>query len=148
MNKPLEFLLGANTPQGFVSRFDQLADPADGWREFVIKGGPGTGKSTLMRNIAGALSPYSPHMELIHCSSDVDSLDGVIFHDLKIAIADGTLPHDGRTEAHESIFRAAWNRKAPGPLPARAWREWRPFSGHKARPPHWRSGQNPPPSHK
>jgi Cdc6-like AAA superfamily ATPase len=48
---PLHFFLGANTPQGFVSRYDQLADPTDGWHEFVIIGGPGTGKSTMMKKI-------------------------------------------------------------------------------------------------
>ena len=84
--KPLHFFLGANTPQGFVSRFDQLANPAEGWREFVLKGGPGTGKSSLIRKVA-------EHIELIHCSSDVDSLDGVILPEIKTSIADGTSPH-------------------------------------------------------
>ena len=40
--------LGANSPSGFISKFDQLADADDGWRLFVIKGGPGSGKSTLI----------------------------------------------------------------------------------------------------
>lgn len=91
--KPLHFFLGTNTPQGFVSRFDQLADPLDGWREFVIKGGPGTGKSTLMKRIAAEAGTRCKRVELIHCSSDVDSLDGVILHDIKTSIADGTSPH-------------------------------------------------------
>lgn len=97
MSKPLEFFLGANTPQGFVSRFDQLADPLDGWREFVIKGGPGTGKSSMMKRIAAEAGARCEHVELIHCSSDVDSLDGVILHDIKTSIADGTAPHARRT---------------------------------------------------
>lgn len=91
--EPLHFFLGANTPQGYVSRFDQLADPAGGWREFVIKGGPGTGKSTLMKRVAAAADDRCGQIELIHCSSDADSLDGVILHDVKTAIADGTSPH-------------------------------------------------------
>lgn len=93
MSQPLHFFLGANTPQGFVSRFDQLANPAEGWREYVIKGGPGTGKSTLMHKVAEEFKSAESRMELIHCSSDAASLDGVILHDLKIAIADGTSPH-------------------------------------------------------
>lgn len=93
MNQPLRFFLGANTPQGFVSRFDQLADPCTGWREFVIKGGPGTGKSTLMKRIADSLAAKGQPMELIHCSSDADSLDGIILPEIKVAIADGTPPH-------------------------------------------------------
>ena len=67
--KPLHFFLGANTPQGFVSRFDQLANPAEGWREFVLKGGPGTGKSSLMRKVAEHTAGRCGQIELIHCSS-------------------------------------------------------------------------------
>ncbi|MBC8546753.1 hypothetical protein H8711_07370 [Clostridiaceae bacterium NSJ-31] len=96
----VEFFLGANTPQGFVSRFDQLADPEDGWRKFVIKGGPGTGKSSLMKKLAAELSGRCDRMELIHCSSDVDSLDAVIVHNIKASIADGTPPHAGGTETN------------------------------------------------
>lgn len=89
----LRFFLGANTPQGFVSRFDQLGNPADDWRLYVVKGGPGSGKSTMMKRAAEALGPGCDTIELIHCSSDVDSLDGVILPCRKISIADGTPPH-------------------------------------------------------
>lgn len=91
--KLLHFFLGANTPQGFVSRFDQLADPTDGWRSFVLKGGPGTGKSTLMKRIEKKVEDRCPLVEIIHCSSDADSLDGVIVPAIKTSIADGTSPH-------------------------------------------------------
>lgn len=97
----VDFFLGANTPQGFVSRFDQLADPAEGWRKFIIKGGPGTGKSGMMKRLAAELSSRTNRLELIHCSSDVGSLDAVIAADLKASIADGTAPHGGRTQAHK-----------------------------------------------
>ena len=89
----LRFFLGANTPQGFVSRFDQLADVEDGWRLMVIKGGPGSGKSTMMKHIAQHFAKQKEPVELIHCSSDVDSIDGVILPGVKVALADGTRPH-------------------------------------------------------
>lgn len=92
--KTLRFLLGANTPQGFVSRFDQFADADDDWRLFVIKGGPGSGKSTMMKKIAETLQEKFGEIEMIYCSSDVDSLDGVIVPGLKFSICDGTPPHD------------------------------------------------------
>lgn len=91
--KLLHFFLGANTPQGFVSRFDQLADASDGWRAFILKGGPGTGKSTLMKRMISQVEDRCPQIEMIHCSSDVDSLDGVIIPAIKTSIADGTAPH-------------------------------------------------------
>jgi hypothetical protein len=89
--KALHFFLGANTPQGFVSRFDQLSGPEDGWRLFVIKGGPGTGKSSLMKKVAQAFDNQA--LEFIHCSSDADSLDAVILPESRLSIADGTAPH-------------------------------------------------------
>jgi len=89
----LRFFLGANTPQGFVSRFEQLADAEDGWREYVIKGGPGSGKSTMMKKIIAALEEECPDIEIIHCSSDVDSVDAVIVPERRFSIADGTPPH-------------------------------------------------------
>ena len=92
-SKTLRFFLGANSAQGFVSRFDQLGDPKRGWRCYVIKGGPGTGKSSLMKKLAARLGESCGPVEHIHCSSDVDSLDGVIFLEQKLSIADGTPPH-------------------------------------------------------
>ena len=91
--KAPRFFLGANTPQGFVSRFEQLSDADAGWRTFVIKGGPGCGKSSMMKKIAEKLMESQNNIELIHCSSDADSLDGVIIPGLKVSIADGTMPH-------------------------------------------------------
>lgn len=89
--KALRFFLGVNTPQGFVSRFDRISDKTGGWRTFIIKGGPGSGKSTLMKKIAEELK--GEDLELIHCSSDFNSLDAVICPARKFAIADGTAPH-------------------------------------------------------
>lgn len=87
------FFLGANTPAGFYSLFDELYDPLDGWRLYIIKGGPGTGKSTLMRAVADEADRRGLYNERIFCSSDPKSLDGVILPSLKISVADGTAPH-------------------------------------------------------
>lgn len=88
-----KYFLGANTPAGFFSKFDQLYDPMDGWFLYIIKGGPGTGKSTLMKNIAKFAISKNVETELIYCSSDPNSLDAVIFPTLKTCIVDGTAPH-------------------------------------------------------
>ena len=89
----VSFFMGANTPAGFHSLFDGLYDAGDGWRAYVIKGGPGTGKSTLMKKIAAEADARGFYCERIHCSSDPGSLDAVILPGLKIAVADGTPPH-------------------------------------------------------
>ena len=62
-------------------------------RLYIIKGGPGTGKSTLMRKVADEAEKNGMDSELIFCSSDPSSLDGVIIPSLDTAIVDGTAPH-------------------------------------------------------
>lgn len=89
----INYFLGANSPCGFVSFFDELYSPGDNSRCFVIKGGPGTGKSTLMKSIAKEIERRGFEVHRIHCSSDPDSLDAVKCDELKISVADGTSPH-------------------------------------------------------
>ncbi|MCL2056638.1 MAG: hypothetical protein FWH02_05400 [Oscillospiraceae bacterium] len=91
--KSVTYFLGYNTPHGFVSRFSELTGPGEGWRCLVIKGGPGSGKSTLLGRLADHWRGQGRDVEIIRCSSDTDSLDGVICPSLKICAADGTLPH-------------------------------------------------------
>lgn len=88
-----EYFLGANTPLGFRSYFDTACPAADGWKIYIIKGGPGTGKSTLMKRICTEADNRGIICEHIYCSSDPSSLDGVIIPELKTAIFDGTAPH-------------------------------------------------------
>ena len=90
---PIRFFLGANTPQGFVGFADELYDPADGWQAYLIKSGPGTGKSSLMRRVYERLTALSIDAEAICCSSDPSSLDGVVFPGLKMCLLDATAPH-------------------------------------------------------
>lgn len=89
----VEFFLGANTPNGFYSLFNELYNPYSDWRMFILKGGPGTGKSTIMKAVAKKAEEKSLFSELIYCSSDPTSLDGVIIPEIKVTIADGTSPH-------------------------------------------------------
>lgn len=93
MSEVFRCFMGAGGPGGFVSLFDRLGDRAEGWRGIVIKGGPGTGKSTLMRRVEDALSPDCGEIEEVHCSSDERCLDALIFPEKKLWIADGTPPH-------------------------------------------------------
>ncbi len=87
------YFLGCNSADGFVSLFNELYDAYNGWTMYIIKGGPGTGKSTLMKSLCKYADKKQIKYEKIYCSSDPNSLDGVIFSDLKISIADGTSPH-------------------------------------------------------
>ncbi len=87
------FFLGTNSPKGFFSYLDSLYSPEQGWFCYIIKGGPGTGKSTLMKKLASESLKQNNNVELFYCSSDPDSLDCVTIPKLKICILDGTAPH-------------------------------------------------------
>lgn len=84
---------GGNTSLGFFSYYDHILSQEKAKRIFVLKGGPGVGKSTFMKKIAQGICEKGYDAEYMHCSSDPDSLDGVVFPELNIAILDGTAPH-------------------------------------------------------
>lgn len=86
----LTCFLGGASPSGFRTHFGEyIADPA--FHTYIIKGGPGTGKSSLMKRLAEAFPDEKK--EIYHCSSDPDSLDAVIFLEHKTIFVDGTAPH-------------------------------------------------------
>jgi len=89
----IKYFLGTNSSIGFYSLFDELYDPFENSRAYIIKGGPGTGKSGLLKKIAKKANEKGIQCEMIYCSSDPDSLDAVILPQMKICIADGTAPH-------------------------------------------------------
>lgn len=82
---------GSNTPSGFVSFYREGLKGTE--RVFILKGGPGTGKSTLMRKIGLAMLERGYDVEFWQCSSDNDSLDGVLIPAISAAVIDGTAPH-------------------------------------------------------
>lgn len=87
------FFLGANTAQGFYPLTKELLLQEDDLRLFLIKGGPGTGKSTLMKAVCRRAEEKEIAFERIYCSSDPDSLDGVYLPSLHAAVLDATPPH-------------------------------------------------------
>lgn len=89
----VEYFLGANSPSGFYSMYDQMIDPAKARGIYILKGGPGCGKSTLMRRVGARAKELGQEVEYILCSGDPDSLDGVILPGMGVAVVDGTAPH-------------------------------------------------------
>ncbi len=90
--KVREFFPGGNTSLGFFSYYDYLVPP-DAARIMIIKGGPGVGKSSFMKALAAEMRERGFDVEFHHCSSDNNSLDGVVFPRIKVALMDGTSPH-------------------------------------------------------
>ena len=85
------YFLGANTKAGFSSLYGDF--PPKGAYLHVLKGGPGTGKSSLLKAIARAARERGFAAEQVLCSGDPESLDGVYIPALRQAWADGTSPH-------------------------------------------------------
>lgn len=85
------YFAGGNTARGFFSLYDECLEGLE--RIFILKGGPGTGKSTLMKNIGSKWVEEGYDLEFLHCSSDNNSIDGVIIPALKVGVVDGTSPH-------------------------------------------------------
>jgi hypothetical protein len=83
---------GGNTSKGFHSFYDHII-PEDAERIFVLKGGPGVGKSSFMRTIGEEFVNQGYDIELHYCSSDNRSLDGLVIKKANVALIDGTAPH-------------------------------------------------------
>lgn len=87
------FFLGANSGRGFQNLFDRFCAPENHYDLIVLKGGPGVGKSTMMRKIGEAMEKHGEQVEYLYCSGDPESLDGVHMPRIHTAIVDGTSPH-------------------------------------------------------
>ena len=89
----VQYFLGANAPDGFYSLYPQLIDLERARAVYILKGGPGCGKSTLMCRVGERMEQAGLETEYILCSGDPDSLDGLVLPQLGVAIVDGTAPH-------------------------------------------------------
>ena len=99
------YFLGANSADGFYSLYDGFCPTEDGNFLWILKGGPGCGKSTFMKKIAAAAEDAGLAVEYVWCSGDPDSLDGVFIPAKKVGYMDGTAPHamEPRFPAADSI---------------------------------------------
>lgn len=85
-----KYFCAANSGEGFVNFYPYLNEIAE--RVFVIKGGPGTGKSSFMRCVAREAERKGKSVTYYYCSSDPGSLDAVFINN-RILLLDGTAPH-------------------------------------------------------
>lgn len=84
---------GNNTTEGFYSYYQYILGQREADKIICLKGGPGVGKSTFIRKTGNELLDEGYDVDFLHCSSDHDSLDGILVRDKKIAIIDATSPH-------------------------------------------------------
>ncbi|MBQ1935312.1 MAG: hypothetical protein II351_00490 [Clostridia bacterium] len=87
------YFAGGNTPLGFYSYYEEVLPPAFAQKTIYIKGGPGTGKSTLMKRLGARWAEQGQTVEFLHCSGDPISLDGVVSRKKGWSVLDATAPH-------------------------------------------------------
>lgn len=112
------YFYGANTESGFKNTPDATLDEKECSRKILIKGGPGTGKSTIMKSFSDDASALGYDVTEYYCSSDPDSLDAVkVERDgARYVVCDATAPHAkeaGYPGAISEIFDLSpyWRKK-------------------------------------
>lgn len=100
------YFAGGNTPVGFYSYYNEILPQEETRLTVYLKGGAGTGKSTLMKKWGTALAEAGHPVEFLHCSGDPASLDGVVARESGVCVVDGTAPHaqDPKILANECVF--------------------------------------------
>lgn len=116
-NCATNYFMAANGYCGFRNYFKEVFAPQNYTRLYVLKGGPGTGKSSLMKKVCEEFLRLGYECERIYCSSDPNSLDGVTLEKKgkKFGILDGTAPHETDAKIPGAIdeiinLGAAWEK--------------------------------------
>ncbi|QQE73528.1 hypothetical protein KDJ56_16720 [Brevibacillus composti] len=84
--------LGAATPDGPRDFVPLLTAAAE--KRYLIKGRPGSGKSTILKRLVAEAEARGFDAEVYHCGLDPNSLDMVVLPERGLAIFDSTAPHE------------------------------------------------------
>ena len=92
-----KYFASANSAQGFKNDFPRCFSVGNGIDLlYIIKGGPGTGKSHLLRTLGRCAEAHGYATTYYCCSSDPTSLDGLLVQkagEPTLGFVDGTAPH-------------------------------------------------------
>lgn len=106
------YFAAGHTARGFYDLFDSVLGGLE--RVYILLGGPGTGKSTLMEKIGEEMRARGYGIERLHSASDNGCIDGIIIRDLNVGIVDGTAPNVITPQAPGAVERyvtleSAWD---------------------------------------
>ena len=93
---PAQCFAASNSCEGFKNYYNEIFTDTSVDRLYVIKGGPGTGKSHFMRVVARHARERGYSVTRYLCSSDPTSLDGLLLSKEgcpTLGLLDGTPPH-------------------------------------------------------
>lgn len=137
------YFAGGNSPDGYKTLPGGVFRETEFDKLYILKGGPGTGKSTLIAEVGRRCAALGAETAFYCCGSDPSSFDGIVISQggRRIGILDGTPPHtqeplypgvlgeyvnlgafwdSGKLEAHRGEALALASRKALSF--AEAWR--------------------------
>lgn len=80
-----------NTARGFFSLYDGVLEDLN--KVFILQGGPGTGKTTLMKKVGEIWAEKGYAIDYIHSPIDNESIDGIKILGLQVGIVNGTAPN-------------------------------------------------------
>lgn len=95
-DRPRQCFAASNSREGFKNYYGNIFTDTRIDRLYIIKGGPGTGKSHFMKVVARRAREQGYAVTEYYCSSDPSSLDGVILSRVDsptVGLLDGTAPH-------------------------------------------------------
>jgi hypothetical protein len=90
------FFAASNSCRGFCNYYGDIFTDERTDRLYIIKGGPGTGKSHFMKEVARYAYTRGYRITEYACSSDPHSLDGILLSKVGAptwGLLDGTAPH-------------------------------------------------------
>ena len=87
-----ERFFGGSTKSGYVNLIDDLTSGIKS--RYFIKGRPGTGKSTFMKEVAKEAESLGLDVQVYKCSFDPGSLDMVVVPEAGFCVFDSTSPHE------------------------------------------------------
>ncbi len=109
MQGEYSFFAGANSENGFVSFYGSFDSDVECTAVYNIVGGPGTGKSSLLKKASKLSGNNGWICEKYFCSSDPNSLDAIRListtDSRKIVMCDATAPHPRELSSPGAVGR-------------------------------------------
>jgi Mrp family chromosome partitioning ATPase len=101
VGKERHLFASAISPDGLVNYLNTVIGQAS--MVYVIKGEPGTGKTTLMREIANNSITRGVDVEIYHCALDPTKIEHLLIPELDVAFTTYIEPHTYLSESSEVI---------------------------------------------
>ena len=85
--KEKHFFASALTAEGMINYIDDISE--DCLKRYILKGHPGSAKSTIINELASIFKEQGYIIEYYHSGFDVESIEMIIINELRVALIDG-----------------------------------------------------------